>query len=64
MSLYPTFILVGRPRFVPVPSSPEAHEGTVGGQMLRDTTRYKEGARENGKSPRDQSPEGFGGAIA
>ena len=36
MSLYPTFILMGMPHFVPVPSPPEAHEGTVGDQTLRD----------------------------
>ena len=62
MSLCPTFILMGMPYFVPVPSSlSEAHKGTVGDQTPRD---IREGAGENGKSPRDQSPEGFGRAIA
>ena len=67
MSLYPTFILVGMPYFVSVPSSPsEAHKGTEGDQTLRDIKvgAMGEGARENGKSPRDQSPEGCGRAIA
>lgn len=31
-----TFILMGMLYFVPVPSLPEAHEGTVGDQTLRD----------------------------
>ena len=66
MSLCPTFILMGMPYFVPVPSPPEAHEGTVGDQTLRDIKvgAMGEGAGENGKSPRDQSPEGCGRAIA
>ena len=36
MSLCPTFILMGMPYFEPVPPPPEAHEGTVGDQTLRD----------------------------
>lgn len=39
MSLCPTFIPVGMPYFVPVPSPPEAHEGTVGDQTLRERGR-------------------------
>ena len=60
--LYPHGYALLRARTFP----PEAHEGTVGDQTLRDIKvgAMGEGAGENGKSPRDQGPEGFGRAIA